>query len=1080
MEICEENVVQQRTLFFLLSTLLLFSLSWASPKSGAAIPNTKGPFLRHNQSKIVWFDGYWWGVFFNTSYSNWYIFKFDGNTWSTVRSIDEFTSQRTPDLVLDALNHKLYILFPIPERIYRYSYDGGSWNLDSGFPHDVPGASSGTKNEPPVLSRALDGDLFVFSVHDSALWMTYSQDDGVTWLSSAIKIRDMSKSSGLADAVSFEYNGDGYMGVMVSEDAHGDVFFLKLKDSDDPTNLSNWDEETLPDPPESDNHVCMVRDLDNNLYGIIKWGSISSSTPHFTLFKRSNSGSWSKVELYDHEPGNTTRPALTVNETTDELYVFATVNDRIGYAVLDKDNLQDVQSEDWITLIENGDDIFNDVNATYLQISASSGLLVTGLNVTQNQIWYRYLPLDFTPVDDVIITEVHSHSNVLASYVEIQNRGSSSVDLSDYTLAYYDDGANSPTSTKSLSGTLGPNEFAVLARDGSEFQSEYGFAPDFTRSGFKFDGGADGIALKKNGAIVDYFNNATGDMVTWPQNYLFERCCYPNDGSVLTFDYALKGSDQAGSPSGGSTVSASIRYVNRDQNWYYSGDTMQVTEEIDTDESSQDVKVVTSIVDSVGMVQNSTTRYLTINGNDNDAFVESLPIPASLSTGTYTLKVTVYDQGTGNYQDSQSQSFDVQKGDTWQLTFTITYGSTTMQRVIAGNTEATDDYDYRLDSTLTSPGTDFYVSLYIDSSPYYLYKDTRYWDSPYDTDIDWALKVVNTDGGAVTIQWDSTALPETGEFVLKGLDSDVDMRQSSKVIFSGDVDLTVEYREYLTFTYDFSESGWYMVSLPLETESNDLNTLFPNVVVAYEWDPATGVYVGTTTIVPGKGYWFAVSTPHTQQITGQPVSRKELSPQAGWNMIGSLFTHLDFANPNDNPDGSVLITYGYDVETESYYVTDSLEPGEGYWLAALQNCNLLLKQKTDFNAITTNSSSVLPLAFIGQFGSTPPPPPGGSTEIFTSANLPTTFQLEQNYPNPFNPTTTIRVHLPERSHISLVVFNAVGQQVYRLAEGDFAAGIHEFRWDGRNQNGQRVASGIYYYKLQTESFTAVRKMILMR
>ncbi len=1072
--------MSRKASLYLLSILWFVGLSFASVQSGNAIPDTKGPFLRHNQSKIIWFDGYWWGTFYNTAQSQWCLNKFDGSTWSVVQTIDEFSSQRTPDMVLDALNHTLYILFPISEKIYRYSYSGSNWSLDSGFPHSVPGASSGTKNEPPVLAQALDGDLFVFSVHDSALWMTYSQDGGETWLDSSIVIRNLSKSNGLADAIGFEYNGSGYMGVMVSEDSHGDVIFMKLKDGDSPTNLSNWDEEPLPEPPESDNHVCLVRDLDNNLYGIMKWGAIGSSTPHFTLFKRSRNGNWSKVNLYDTEPGNTTRPALTVNETTNELYVFATVNDKIGYAVLNKDSLQDVQSDDWVTLIENGTDTFNDVSATYLPISTSSGLMITGLNVTQNQIWYRYIPLDFTPQDDMIITEVHSHSNVLASYVEIQNRGSSPVDLSDYTLEYYDDGDTSPSSTKSLSGTLDPNEFAVLARDGAEFQAEYGFAPDFTKSGFRFDGGADGIVLKKNGTIVDYFNNATGDKVSWPQNYLFQRCCYPNDGSVLTFDYALEGSNQNGSPSGGSTIAASIRYVNLDRSWYFTGDTMHITEEIDTDNSSQDIKVVTSILDSTGLVQNSNTRYLTITGNDNDAFVESLEIPASLSSGTYSLKVTVYDQNSANYQDSQSQNFYVQKQDTWQLAFTITHGATTLQRIIAGNEDATSAYDTLLDSSLTSPGSSFYASFYISSSPNYLYKDTRHWDNPYSDSIDWTLKILNTGGGAVTVQWDSTQIPENGIFLLTGLDSDVDMRGTSRVSFSGDVELTILYRESYTYTFDFPQGGWYMVSLPLQPESSSLNTLFPNVLIAYEWDPVTQSYVGTTTIVPGKGYWFAVADPHTQEITGTPLSREEISATMGWNIIGSLFQQVDISNPNDNPDGSVLIAYGYDVSNNVYYETTNLQPGEGYWLAVLQNCTLTLKQKTDFNGITINSASILPLSFIGQFGSTPPPPPGGSTPIAPQPQLPQSFRLAQNFPNPFNPVTTIQFSLPERAHVSVTIFNALGQQVRRLVEADYPGGVHQVQWDGKDDRGQNVSSGVYYYKLDSEKYHAIRKMILMR
>ncbi len=94
--------------------------------------------------------------------------------------------------------------------------------------------------------------------------------------------------------------------------------------------------------------------------------------------------------------------------------------------------------------------------------------------------------------------------------------------------------------------------------------------------------------------------------------------------------------------------------------------------------------------------------------------------------------------------------------------------------------------------------------------------------------------------------------------------------------------------------------------------------------------------------------------------------------------------------------------------------------------------------------------------------------------------LPKQVELAQNYPNPFNPTTTIRFGLPEESPVRLTVFNILGQKIAELVNDDRAAGYHTVTWDGRNALGQRVASGIYLYRLETRGLVTTRKMIMLK
>jgi len=96
-------------------------------------------------------------------------------------------------------------------------------------------------------------------------------------------------------------------------------------------------------------------------------------------------------------------------------------------------------------------------------------------------------------------------------------------------------------------------------------------------------------------------------------------------------------------------------------------------------------------------------------------------------------------------------------------------------------------------------------------------------------------------------------------------------------------------------------------------------------------------------------------------------------------------------------------------------------------------------------------------------------------------SIPVLFDLHQNYPNPFNPTTTITYDLPTYADVTLVVYNELGQKVRTLVDGvRQSPGTYAVTWDGRNDNGQSVVSGVYLYKLQASHYTATKKMLLVK
>jgi hypothetical protein len=94
--------------------------------------------------------------------------------------------------------------------------------------------------------------------------------------------------------------------------------------------------------------------------------------------------------------------------------------------------------------------------------------------------------------------------------------------------------------------------------------------------------------------------------------------------------------------------------------------------------------------------------------------------------------------------------------------------------------------------------------------------------------------------------------------------------------------------------------------------------------------------------------------------------------------------------------------------------------------------------------------------------------------------LPHRYSLSHNYPNPFNPTCTIEYSLAKPCRVEITIYNLLGRKVKTLVSSMQPAGPYQVIWDGKNDQGNDVASGVYFYRMKTDEYVDVKKMVVLK
>ncbi len=176
-------------------------------------------------------------------------------------------------------------------------------------------------------------------------------------------------------------------------------------------------------------------------------------------------------------------------------------------------------------------------------------------------------------------------------------------------------------------------------------------------------------------------------------------------------------------------------------------------------------------------------------------------------------------------------------------------------------------------------------------------------------------------------------------------------------------------------------------------------------------------------------------------------------------------------SPNHEPDLSAyhlyrdtvpgtMVLYESISKSDSTYTDTRVEPGETYYykLTAVDSLGF------------ESEPSVEVMARVGVLTLIEEP----------QSNQIDGFALKQNYPNPFNPATTIEYILPEPARVSIVVYNILGKEVRRLVKARKEAGVYRVMWDGRDNNGTRVAAGVYFYQMVAGTQRLVKQAVFQK
>jgi hypothetical protein len=252
---------------------------------------------------------------------------------------------------------------------------------------------------------------------------------------------------------------------------------------------------------------------------------------------------------------------------------------------------------------------------------------------------------------------------------------------------------------------------------------------------------------------------------------------------------------------------------------------------------------------------------------------------------------------------------------------------------------------------------------------------------------------------------------------------------------------------------------------------------------ALVYDPDAPQSSSLNTLKPTKGYWVKVKNAVTNftfpaQTQGgavgkiaanNPVRHPEVKPNPSFmfvkgKIMGSRYNVGDWVKvlSEDN------LVVGAAIITEGGYLQNSAVYGDDVTTEDIDGLKVGEKISFTYDGDTlTSHVQFNPMSF-------------HDVKLDYDTFLPTTFALYQNHPNPFNPITTIRYDLPEDGPVSIIIYDLMGREIKTLVKQVSAPGRYSATWNGKNEFGKQIASGMYFYRMETPDFQSVKKLIFLK
>ena len=289
-------------------------------------------------------------------------------------------------------------------------------------------------------------------------------------------------------------------------------------------------------------------------------------------------------------------------------------------------------------------------------------------------------------------------------------------------------------------------------------------------------------------------------------------------------------------------------------------------------------------------------------------------------------------------------------------------------------------------------------------------------------------------------------------------------------------------------------AGWNMISYSPDYElavdkafesliaSNTLQYVTGFVQGALVYDPDAPQSSTLNTLKPTKGYWVKVK---------EAVTSFSFPAQTQGDAVGKIASTHSVQHPEVKPNpsfmfvkGKIMSTYNIGdwvkVLSEDNRVVGAAEIIEGGYL---RNSAVYGDDVTTEDIDGLKSGEKIAFAYDGdtltshvQFN----PMSFHDVKLDYDTFLPPTFALYQNHPNPFNPITTIRYDLPEDGPVSIIIYDLMGREIKTLVKQVSAPGRYSVNWNGTNQWGKQIASGMYFYRMETPGYQSVKKLIFLK